>query len=502
MTDKHPTTVSQASEEPVDIVPNPSDLWSGIGGHFDTLSQVIAEFVDNSIGNIEGRKPKLKNVVVQLEPSGEDSFRVRIEDTGTGIEDFSVAMRLGDRSGGHSSRNEHGFGMKHALASANSGNDGWWVASRTDADLKSGQYRRLDAPYGFEMKLRTVDDAAEAWPGDFNSTGTVIEFSCSSTFYNTLQEGIKGKAGQIKCLEYLVEDLGYTYAGVIEKGKVSITVRSDGLGFDESVGAIKPSWKGPYPPGLNESVQLDLGGGTVTVEYSFGEMKESSHARYYKRNMETSGVEIRLNGRVMMRNLFKRIWGIENHPSYNHLLVLVNVVSDDLSKLPRTRTSKNGIRSDDPKLEKLLEWIHSVHPKPEKKSSGAVSERELVRELKTLKEKHLPKGPTKVESDFEVFNTLSSPVMADMYVFDGQDITLYEAKKDNADIQNLYQLLMYWDGAVEDGHTPARGVLLASSFSPGVDVLMKAINARTDKDGNQYVLEKRTWKDEGIAYPK
>jgi len=494
-------TQVDAGEQPVDITPDPGDLWSGIGGHFDTLSQVISEFVDNSIGNIEGRKPNLKNVVVQIEPEGDEAYRIRIQYTGTGIDDFSVAMRLGDRSGGHSSRNEHGFGMKHALASANSGNDSWWVASRTEANRNSGVYRRLDAPYSFAMKLRTLQDANEPWPGDFNS-GTIIEFTCSSTFFNTLQEGIKGKAGPIRCLEYLVEDLGYTYAGVIEKGKATISVKSNALKFDESVGAIKPSWEGPYPPGLNESVPKDLGGGTVTIEYSFGEMKEGPHSRYYKRNMETSGVEIRINGRVMMRNLFKRIWGIENHPSYNHLLVLINVVSEDLSRLPRTRTSKNGIRSDDVKLEKLLEWIHSVHPKPEKKLSGAVSERELVRKLRDLKEIHLPKGPTKVQTDFEVFTTLDSPVLSDLYVFDGQDITLYEAKKDNADIQNLYQLLMYWDGAVEDGHTPARGVLLASTFSPGVDNLMAVINAKTDKDGNPYRLEKRTWKDERIAYPK
>lgn len=231
-------------------------------------------------------------------------------------------------------------------------------------------------------------------------------------------------------------------------------------------------------------------------------MKESTYAKHYKRNMSTSGVEIRINGRLLMSNLFKEIWAIENHPSYNHFLVKINLVSDDRNRLPKTRTSKNGIRSGDEKLEKLFEWIRKTHPSPPKDTAGAVSEKELVKELADLKNSQI-RDPTKhVEPEFKVYTRIGSPVSVDLYVYDGREIVLYEAKKDVADVQNLYQLLMYWDGAVSDGIRPTEGILIASSFSPGVDSVLQQINSMTDQNNNPYRFVKKTWKDERIKYPK
>ena len=34
--------------------PSSEELWSGIGGHFDSLGQIINEFIDNSVSNFEG----------------------------------------------------------------------------------------------------------------------------------------------------------------------------------------------------------------------------------------------------------------------------------------------------------------------------------------------------------------------------------------------------------------------------------------------------------------
>jgi hypothetical protein len=42
------------------------------------------------------------------------------------------------------------------------------------------------------------------------------------------------------------------------------------------------------------------------------------------------------------------------------------LVSNDKNKLPTTRTSKNGIREGDGKLEKIYEWVRKKYPKPDK----------------------------------------------------------------------------------------------------------------------------------------
>lgn len=58
------------------------------------------------------------------------------------------------------------------------------------------------------------------------------------------------------------------------------------------------------------------------------------------RNMLSSGVEIRINGRVLCYNLFKEIWGIEKHNYYNYLLVIIDLKSQNRDALPKTRNSK------------------------------------------------------------------------------------------------------------------------------------------------------------------
>jgi hypothetical protein len=93
-------------------------------------------------------------------------------------------------------------------------------------------------------------------------------------------------------------------------------------------------------------------------------------------------------------------------------------------------------------------------------------------------------------------------VKVDLYVFDGKEVILYEAKKDEADVQALYQILMYWDGAVSDGRHPSEGIVLASSFSPGVEPLLKEFNQRKDANGTPYNFVLKTWESEDIPYPK
>jgi len=489
------------AEAPIDSTPLANDLWLGIAGHFDSITQVIAEFIDNSLSNLGAFKQQPCSIRVALEEEEGERVRVKIEDTGTGIPDLAPVMRLGDKTVRQTPLNEHGFGLKHALASANPSNDAWTLYTRTADDFAKGTYKRLKAPYSFLMTSEKIEIVKVPWPGVYNGGGTLIEFVSSPEFFNTVQRGIKGQAKFGRCLEYLTEELGYIYSGVIEKGQATITITSAKASFNQNVQAVKPSWVDYYPPGCG-SAKVDLGGGTISVEYQFGQVRESEYKKHYRKSMSTSGVEIRINGRVVMSNVFKEIWGLENHPSYNHFLAVINLVSASRDALPQTRTSKNGIRSGDPKLENLLAWIHKTHPKPHTELASAQSERELVRELADLKQKHIPHKAKRVEAEFKVFTTIGSLVSVDLYVFDGTDIVLYEAKKDEADVQDIYQLLMYWDGLVEDGFTPTQGILIATSFSPGVNIMLEVLNDSKDRKGNKYSFITKTWSDEGIKYPK
>jgi len=484
----------------INITPDASQLWLGIAGYFDTLSQVLSEFIDNSVSNFVAMKSTQRTVRISLNEVGGDCVRITIEDTGSGIKDLRPSLRLGDKSVSQTPLNEHGFGLKHALASANPGNDSWSIATRTNEEFKNGTFRFVKAPYSFDLDVQ--EDKDGKWPGIFNGPGTIIQFDITSHLFNTLRLGVQGQAGFKRCLEYLTEELGYIYAGVIPDGHATLTVVSDSAGFNSTVAAVIPEWVDFYKPGQG-STEISFDGKTITeLSYEFGEMRKSTkYLRHYQRNMNTSGVEIRINGRLMIDNLFTEIWGLEKHNSYNHFLVRLNLKSDALENLPKTRTSKTAIRPDDPILTGLFEWIKKTCPEPPEKLSSSAREDDLVGEFSKLLETYL-KDPTKrIEREFTVFKKLGSPLPMDLYVYDGKRVTLYEAKKDRADVQSVYQLIMYWDGLVADGNKPDVGVVIASEFSAGVKEIISMFNARKDAAGNNYNISTTTWKEEKIDYP-
>ena len=479
--------------------PIASELWKGIGGHFESLSQILCEFVDNSISNLVSSNSINRAVVIKITKTNTDRYKVSIEDAGTGISDFDGVLMLGNRSLAQSPLNEHGFGLKHALASANPSNNHWRICTKDNSDLTRGFFKEVTSEYKFEYDIVDVD--IREWPGEFSGTGTYVEFETSEEMFKTLQSGIRGNALFARSIEYLVEDLGYVYSGVLNNNAVNITViakQNDETISRTNVRPILPEWEGYYLP--PQSLNVDLGNGNVNLQITIGEMKEGSSARYYKRNMSTSGAEIRINGRLLADNLFKEIWNLENHPSYNHFLTCINLISNIPERLPRTRTSKNGIRSDDPKLQKLFDYIRSAYSTPEKKLVNTITEREFIRRLADEKNRHIRNPLKSVQVDYGVYRTKGGPVLADLYLFDGNDIVLYEAKKNQASVQDFYQLLMYWDGFVCDGGTPTEGILLAPSFCNGVAQVISDFNLKTDFNGNNYNFSMKTWLDEGIEY--
>ena len=124
-----------------------SELWSGIGGHFDNYSQILCEFIDNSISNFLGNLLGLNQVIIDIRNLDGNTIRTRIEDSGTGMKNLNAAFTIGSKAAQDSPMNEHGFGLKHALASANPGNDNWRILTRTQEDLLADQYKCISAPF-------------------------------------------------------------------------------------------------------------------------------------------------------------------------------------------------------------------------------------------------------------------------------------------------------------------------------------------------------------------
>ena len=504
------------------------NLWAGLGTQYTSISQIINEFVDNSISNFKGHPSLNSNsIIITLHELDSGDVKVSIEDSGTGISDFPNAFGIGSKTCQDSPLNEHGFGMKQAFAAANPKNDSWRLCTRTDINRPT--FDEVSAPYTFNEAM-TIEDTETDWPGDLNSTGTYVEFTCSRELFKTVSRGLKGDYSRfIKLSALLYEDLGFTYSGIISSLSVSMKLKVIEKGKAPAVynmSALAPDEDTQCGPGRGyEKVSFDDMSKTykiddtsnLTINYGFYTIKgkesprddseffnNSKSSKYYKANMSTSGVEIRYNGRVMKYNVFSEVWNKEKHNSYNSLLVIVDLRTDDASLLPGTTTSKNGLNEGDAKLEALYQWIREKMPNPDKRISDSTDERELFRRLRDNKLRnasHTTAKPT-VSVEQRVWHIISSDEKRlpriDLYErTTSGDINVYEGKCHKTDSQDVYQLKMYWDGLISDGITPTCGILVADEHPVWVVNLLNQINTLTDANGNHYNFVTDTWK--GLA---
>ena len=497
----------------IDTTPKADEVWPGLGGNFDSLNQVINEFVDNSISNFDGNNPEEKSIYIQLKQLPNSRVQVSIEDTGTGIKDINAAFTLGCRSISDSPLNEHGFGLKHALACANPENDKWSVATRTADDLAHKRYTKIQAPYSFsDFKAQICDVGESPWEGRCNTTGTLVMFECSEKFYRTLAKGIRGGLRDFKSIAALLyEDLGFVYADIIEKARACITLKVitiDGKCEHKTIAALKPNWVEMYGPGKNEE-EYDLGSGNVTIAYQFGLIdppiipKEGKYGfdnsfsnKYYKASILTSGVEIRINGRLLGYNLFREIWGLEPHNAYNQFLAIIDIKSDDASRLPKTVTTKSGLLQGNEQLEKLYSWIKEKVPQPPKNTHFAQHETELFEVLRERLAQYTHVPGAVFDCEHHAFATTGNEAdraRIDLFESLNGRVTIYEGKKEKTTMKDVYQLRMYWDGLVYDGIVPSKGVLVADEHPQSVKDMIRVVNDMKDQHGNQYQFECSTW---------
>jgi hypothetical protein len=178
----------------------------------------------------------------------------------------------------------------------------------------------------------------------------------------------------------------------------------------------------------------------------------------------------------------------------------VDIVSNNQAALPTTRTSKNGLREGDERFEKLLTWVKLKMPEPRGDIQGAYDEADLFEKLEKQKIIHLP-DPKTVSREQNVYKNIKAKIPVDLYIHFDDEVIIYEGRKDETSVKDVYQLKMYWDGCVLDGLQPTRAVLISANHPQSVIDLIELVNKMTDLGGNNYKFQSKTWKQEGIDYP-
>lgn len=488
-------------------------FWAGLGKNFDNYRQVLCEFIDNSISNIKGNTAQLKQrqINITLIEQEDGSVETSVEDTGTGIKHPDHAFSIGDCEAPDSTLNEHGFGFKHALAKADPNNCNWLIATKSN-DIETGNFLLIKAPFKLENQPATLCPIT-SWPGNLPSpTGTLFRFTCTEHLFDTIE---RGHLGFDRRVEKLIELLGFTYSGIIIEGGLNITVFStnrSGSSNQYSVGAVLPDWDDVSYDEQNNKLkgeeEFDLGGGTVSIRYHFGQITKSENNSYfYLCNQRTSGVEIRINGRILQNNLLTQVWPTtEQHNRFNHFLVVIDVHSDNPDALPATVTTKSNLSSDDEKLVNLYAWIRRKMREPEADGSDRYSrtERETFEKLKENIMRYRLDADAKTEvATYQSLGVSGEPI--DLYVASSHSIEIYEGKKKTTRPLDLFQLLMYWNGCICDDpdNAPALGFLIAPEHSDAVKKITTYVNEHMkDSLGHCYKIELKTWADYNLRNPE
>ena len=480
------------------------EMWEGLGGNFDNIQQIICEFIDNSVSNLTGKNSgdiQQKLIIVEFNVISENDILVKVEDSGTGICDLDSCFKIGSKKAQESPLNEHGFGMKHALAAADKENKLWKIYTRTREDVEKNQYELIEAPYKTQEWYAKINNASEIqWPGYINGTGTIVEFHIDNHLLSTLTDGIPGaneRTSNKRKIEYFIEEVAFTYSNILRESGVKINVKlyENGLIKDENVIGLVPDWKETQ---LEGSEDCKLGNGYVTINYKFGSINASNNIRYYRRNLASSGVEIRINGRALEYGLFSEIWQKARHPSYNHFLGIINIISDNKDDLPETKTAKNSFKYNDSKYDELIRWIHNKFPtvKEVEESNDDYNEvsifKTLANNLKTFGD------PNDVVNTEEYVFEDEMNLRIDLYQCHNNKVTIFEGKKMRTTPKDVYQLRTYWDGLVYKKIVPSEGIIIASGHPDSVCRMVEFVNMMKDANGNNYNIIMKTWDDYNI----
>lgn len=282
----------------LNLIPDIDNYWASLGYYFENLCQVIHEFVDNAISDYIKNRIENGVIIITFRKKG-NKVEVIIEDHGNGIIDIENALTLGGMRYSESLLNEHGHGIKHGLASGDPLNVTWSTMTRTVNDALLKQYRVVKAPYSFE-NTNVETHNGNCLTG--SETGTIIKFTCSYDIFKTIRIPFGSQTSQFKDLvDLLYEDLGVHYSYIIKQENIKITIKA----FDDdkeynSIANVKPIFPVVEKCKINKSQMVDLGNGVVKIDLKHIIMsKNTLTKKYYLKNMRSSGVELRINGRLV-----------------------------------------------------------------------------------------------------------------------------------------------------------------------------------------------------------
>lgn len=468
-------------EYKVKLVAN-EGIFKGLAKQNMMFHQCIGELIDNAIA-AKRDDQKFKVDIIFIKNNGdENNVDVYVADNSKGmtLDIFQNALQLGESATTTSRLNEHGFGMKNALATL-SGENGYWKIWTKPIDGKT--IYTAEGPFRPEMSIKeeTQFPAEDFLPSDIS---TLLKVSVKLSFIQSVQ-GRGAPSTDLETLRsWLIEHLGVFYRGYIEQdpetfentGTIVVSIGNNSL-------QVPPI---PVPLGHMETNYFDveIGGDICNLTYKFGTLdvvKRDTSVRgkktkfYYQGNQATQGIDIRLGKRVIATRQFDTIWKTEDgasqlsrHPNFNDFLGELLI-----PELPRgilsTTNNKTDFNLDDDNWTKIFKKINEFRPiRLIRQKSETELRKKWINMLKVT-------SPDDIISDEKSVWPTGTRIDVYRKKSDGK-IIIYELKVGTGSPIHLYQLLMYWDGLVLQGEQPKEGILLVDDFNTNLEEMANKMN--------------------------
>ena len=488
-----------------------SELYfQGLARQEMDFHDAVGELIDNSFS---ARKPAevgdgLQPITVEItleQREDEGVVVVQVADHGVGIALEDVVSHVFNPGGQGSTRgalNEHGFGLKNALAlltGGNSTNFDLFTRSADDPAMDGDGFLHVTGPLSTDMVVR--DDATQdEWADGLHvlrdaSTGTKVRAVVRWNYFRSVYK--RGVPGLDVLAARLAEHLGVIHRYFIDDGNdLRLAYRR---GQEEWTHKRIPAIHVPYEGDHNTTSGSVTVGGTEhaftyergTLDYDVKDADAEGERgwpyplrSYYQGSNARCGIDIVVRNRVIKSAVFEEIWpDIGKTVDFNRFVGELRVGSDF-----RTTNNKTGLDPHADNWEELLSQLRDDENdfRPEK-TTRSESETSLREKLVLILGGTF--SDAKISKDRAVWG---GGVHIDIFLeADHGNIRIYELKVTNGRVVDLYQLLAGWDGLVNDNVQPTSGILVCRDYPQNLQDAVEAANLRADANGNNYAIELR-----------
>jgi hypothetical protein len=400
-----------------------------------TFTSALHELVDNAIVTA-------KNISINLlvENHGQRSIKkISVVDDGDGISlsEAAVALSVGART--NKGINEHGVGMKSAIAYFG------------DTDISQGldiirSYDGVDsyAINGYEGNDLHIDDGLPI-P---TTTGTKIVMNVLLNVF------------AVKRVNNLRDSLGIRYANFINQGG-SIVINEvdmkDGHVIQDAKGnpttvivkAILPPYFHPTTLTNVHLLKTEIATQSIVAELTIG-MSPEEQEGVWARQSYGGGIDVVQNDRVVMHRVYEplTVWRAKNHTSLNGLVGQLVVKEGHLATTPK----KDNIQQTDEwhEMKKAISEaikeakITSFFNPPDNDDDYDSLSESLIRDglADYLKAQVLPNGDA-IWNDVKTEESTDTNLSMDVTANSSDRFYVFEVKKGNFNAQDMNQLVGY-----------------------------------------------------------